>query len=153
MYDLEDNEVLSLEEGTLLDGNNCKKCVGCFKCWTDGKNCVIKDNYYNNGEKLLESDELIIISKCIYGCYSSKVKRMLERSISYVEPYFTLRNREIHHKSKTNKKLTLSVYFYGNNISFDEKNIAKKLIERNKLNLNIIDSHIYFYDDYKEIKL
>ena len=153
IHDLEDNDFFELESANILDGNDCHNCVGCFKCWTHGKTCVIKDKYYNNGEKILDSDELIIISKCNNGCYSSKVKKMLERSISLLEPYFTFRNHEIHHKTKTDKKLNFKVYFYGENITDKEKIIAKKLVKRNILNINKNKNEIYFYNYYKEINI
>lgn len=152
IHDLEDSGSLELSDANILDGNNCNHCVGCFKCWTHGKTCVIKDNYYNNGERLLDSDELIIISKCNNGCYSSKVKRVLERSISLLEPYFTYRNKEIHHKTKTSKKLYFRIHFYGET-SDEEKEVAESLVKRNAINLNTREPEVYFYNNYKEINI
>ena len=79
---------------------------------------IFNDNFNNISEYLKQSDELVIISKCKYGCYSNEVKRVLERCIGYVLPHFTIRNNQIHHKSRYDKKLKLSTYFYGN---IDEK--------------------------------
>lgn len=152
IHDLDDINFFELESANILDGNECNHCVGCFKCWTHGKTCVIKDKYYNNGEKLLDSDELIIISKCNNGCYSSKVKRVLERSISLLEPYFTFRNNEIHHKTKTSRKLNFRVHFYGK-VNEQEMEVANLLVKRNALNLNTKEPEVYFYNNYKEINI
>lgn len=153
LHDLEDTSILELESASIIDAKGCKNCIGCFKCWTDSDTCCIKDKYFDNGKKLLDSDELIIISKCTNGCYSSDIKRVLERSISYVEPYFTIRNGEIHHKTKTKKRLDLTVHFYKENISKEEKEVASSLVKRNALNLNTNVPVINFYDSYKEIVL
>ena len=75
----------------------------------------------------------------------------LERSISYVEPFFTIRNNEIHHRTRTNKKLNFKIYFYGNNITEKDKEVAKVFCEANMNNLNTNYPEVYFYDDYKEI--
>lgn len=151
IYDLEDTSYFNLNDNDILINDECKHCIGCFSCWTKTPfDCIHKDKISNNGRELLNSDELIIISKYTYGTYSSKIKKILERSISYVEPFFTLRNNEIHHKTRTNKKLNFKVYFYGNNIN---KELVTKYINANMYNLNTNKPEIYFYNDYKEIKL
>ena len=86
-----------------LDGNykiinerNIKNCIGCFNCWTKTPmKCIHNDICQNIGKDISNCEELIIISKCIYGSYSSKVKKVLERCISYVYPFFEIRKGEI----------------------------------------------------------
>lgn len=151
MHDLNDNDFFNDEYALILNGNSCNKCIGCFKCWTDGNVCVQNDKYNDIGISLLECDELLIVSKCNNGCYSSKVKKMLERSISYLEPFFCIRNGEIHHKPKISKKIHMKIYFYGHNLSESDKNVAKKLVDRNKINFNSNTADVYFFNDYKEI--
>ncbi|WP_330587631.1 hypothetical protein [Anaerocolumna sedimenticola] len=112
-------------------------CIGCFGCWvkTPGA-CIIRDSYGDMGELFSKSEEVIIISKCCYGCYSPFIKNILDRSISYVHPYFTLRNGEMHHKSRYDNKLNLTVYFYGSDITIAEQKTAEKLVTANGVNLN-----------------
>lgn len=132
-----------------LECNN--SCIGCFSCWIKHpKRCVLNDNFSNVVEYLLDSDELVIISKCRYGCYSSSTKKVLERCIGYVLPYFTIRNNEIHHQSRYDNKLKLSVYFYGD-IAEDDKEICYKLVRANSVNLNACDYEINYIYDLKEI--
>jgi len=102
-------------------------------------------------EILKETNELIIISKNRYGCYSTPVKKVLERSIGYVLPYFTIRNNEIHHKSRYKNKLKLSVYFYGN-INDDNKDTIEKLVKANSVNLNTKEYKIRYLKNIKEIE-
>ena len=118
-------------------------------------NCIFNDKIKNNGKNVLDSDELIIISKCVNGSYSSKVKRILERSISYVLPFFTVRNKSIHHKVRIDKKLKFKVYYYGDDITEFDRYVADKFVNANANanNLNTEKPKIYFYKDYGDINI
>ena len=91
-------------------------------------------------------DELIIISKNRYGCYSESVKRVLERCIGYVLPYFTIRNKHIHHASRYKNKLKLTTYFYGD-ITDDDKVCLNNLVKANSINLNASDYEVKEIDN------
>ena len=83
--------------------------------------------------------------------YSPFVKNVLDRSIGYIHPYFTIRNNEIHHKSRYKKQINMRVYFYGNNISDEEKEVAKELVNGNGINFNTKASETIFVKDILEI--
>lgn len=154
IHDLKDTSFLNLNSEDLLVSDVNKSCIGCFNCWVKTPFCCIhNDKITNIGKLILDSDELIIISKCVDGSYSSKVKRIIERSISYVEPFFTIRNKEIHHLSRLSKKLNFKIYFYGDNITSDDKKVAEMLAKANMKNLNTTDPIISFLNSYKEISL
>lgn len=127
-------------------------CIGCFGCWlkTPGK-CVIKDEYQDMGEKLSKVDELIIISKATFGSYSSYVKNVMDRSISYVSPYFVIRKGEMHHKERYHKNLRISAVFYGADITEKEKETSKNLVKANALNLNGETGFVQFIDGLEEL--
>ena len=112
-------------------------CTGCFGCWlkTPGR-CVIPDAFQRMGERLSRADELIIISKCSFGSYSSRIKNILDRSISYVSPFFVIRKGEMHHRPRYKNRLTVSALFYGSDITEDEEQTARALVQANALNLN-----------------
>ena len=155
IHDLNE-EVLNIkfnENDKVISALDCSKnCIGCFSCWIKHpKKCCIKDEFFDIVEYIKNSDELIIISKNRYGSYSSDVKRVFERCIGYVLPYFTIRNNEIHHISRYDKKLKLKVYFYGE-VSGDDKVCIKKLIKANGINLNTDEYSIVYLDDLKELE-
>lgn len=146
IHDLEDFRL----DNSFVINSNVSNCKGCFNCWVKTpRKCINKDRK-NISSMLLASDEIIIISKCIYGCYSYKVKQILERCIGFVEPFFVIRNKEIHHKSRTTKNILLSVYFYGE-VSEEEKKTAIKLVKSNSYNLNVSINKIVF-EDISKIK-
>ena len=146
------NNILFDEKDFVIDSLKCNKnCIGCFSCWVKHpKRCALSDDYSNIVDYLKESDELILISKCRYGCYSSSVKRVLERCIGYVLPYFVIRNNEIHHESRYDKTIKLSVYFYGD-ITCEDKECINKLVKANAINLNAIEYKVRYFKDEMEL--
>lgn len=142
----EENMLRDDKEIKIISNNGkIKGCIGCFCCWTKTPGvCILKDEYNNIGEILSKANEVIIISKCIYGSYSPFVKNILDRSIPYLLPFFKIQNNEIHHKIRYKNRFNLKVYFYGENITEEEKDTAKKLIKANKLNINFDKYDILF---------
>ena len=131
----------------LVNANEVHRyCIGCFGCWlkTPGT-CVIKDGFENMGKRLSEVQEFILISKATFGSYSSVVKNILDRSISYVLPFFEIRNGEMHHGERYNNDLTISALFYGN-ITDAEKRTAENLVKANAVNLNATLGKVHFVE-------
>lgn len=136
----------------ISDTGTIRHCVGCFGCWikTPGK-CVLKDGYDNLGELLSKSEKLTIISRCFYGCYSPFVKNVLDRSISYLLPFFKIKNNETHHKRRYQNNIQLEVHFYGENITIKERKTAKKLVKANCTNFSVKNYKISFSNSLDEL--
>lgn len=122
VHDLQDPEALDRltadPENWVIGGEVAiRHCTGCFGCWvrTPGT-CVLKDAYPHLGEQLAACDEFILISRCTYGGYSPIVCNVLNRTLSYVLPYFESRNGETHHRPRYEQTLTFTVFFYGEDI-------------------------------------
>ncbi len=142
-----DSDIVVSDNGTI------KNCIGCFGCWvkTPGV-CVLKDDYKNMGEWLASCDELLVISKCVYGSYSPFVRNVWDRSIPYLLPYFTTKNDETHHWVRYPKQLIYSVYFYGKDITENETKTAKQLVYANAKNFHASVSKVIFYNSLPDIK-
>lgn len=128
-------------------------CQGCFGCWfkSPGK-CFMKDKLQNLGAALGQSEEVIVISENCYGGYSEGVKRIFDRSISTSLPFFTYRNRKIHHCLRYKSKLQdFKVFFYGD-ISDFERSIAKEFVKANGLNNGARISQVSFISNLQELK-
>jgi multimeric flavodoxin WrbA len=137
----------------ISDNGSIKPCIGCFGCWikTPGA-CVIRDNYGDMGEYFSKCSELIIVSKCCYGGFSPFVKNVLDRSISYVHPYFEIRNGEMHHRRRYDNEIDMQVWFYGENINDKEKETAEKLVKANGINLSCNVTKIAFSSTIEEME-
>lgn len=140
------------EKGEIItDNGRIRNCIGCFGCWvkTPGR-CVLKDDYNRMGEKLAHADELIIISRCVYGTYTPFVRNVLDRCLPYIHPDFTKRGKEIHHRVRYQNRLKTSVYFYGA-CTPEEQQTARKTVQANVLNFNGILRHISFSESREEL--
>lgn len=128
-------------------------CIGCFGCWvkTPGK-CVIQDGYEDTGIWMSKCTELIFISRCCYGSLSPFVKMVQDRAISYLHPDFVLRKGELHHKRRYENVIHLSAYFYGEQITEQEKETAKRILEANADNYDGQVKEIRFYKTVKELE-
>lgn len=156
IHDMSEKEIQKIkfaEDDKIISSLNCtKNCIGCFSCWIKHpKKCALKDDFSNIVEFIKDSDELILISECRYGCYSASVKRVLERCIGYVLPFFTIRNKEIHHQSRYDKEIKLSTYFYGD-ISCEDRKCIDNLVKANSVNLNASEYEIRYVHNVKELK-
>ena len=127
-------------------------CIGCFGCWlkTPGK-CIIKDGFGDMGKLLSQVEEFILISKATFGSYSSAVKNVLDRSISYVLPFFEIRNGEMHHGERYQNVLTISALFYGP-MTENEMQTAENLVKANAVNLNAALGKVHFVEDMDDIR-
>ena len=160
IHDLENEDFqklfsdLSSETMVISDDGSIQHCIGCFGCWIKTPAaCVIRDKYGDMGEYLSKCKDVIIISKCCYGGFSPFVKNVLDRSISYIHPYFIIKNGEMHHRSRYSNKINLQVWFYGESITEKEKLTAQKLIKANSINLDCNVNGITFIQNIEEVEL
>ena len=75
----------------------------------------------------------------------------MERSISYVKPFFTLRDGEVHHDVRSDKKIDFKIYFYGD-VTESDKEIAYALANANQKNLNTKRPEVMFFKTKEEIE-
>lgn len=159
IHDLEVNDfeklfLNSLDDTMIIsDDGRIQHCIGCFGCWIKTPaDCVIRDKYGDMGEYLSKCKEVIIISKCCYGGFSPFVKNVLDRSISYIHPYFVTRNGEMHHRRRYENHIDMQVWFYGENITEKEKQTAQKLVKANSINLDCNVRRVAFIRSIEEME-
>lgn len=134
--------------------DNIKGCLGCFNCWTrtPGK-CIIKDSYTEMPKYILENDIFIIITEIKYGCYTSYVKNVIDRSIGILLPFFQTVNGEFHHLPRyNNKSIKFIVIGYGKDVTPDEEQTFKDLIRGNSINMCFPNYKAYVIKEISDAK-
>lgn len=159
IHDLEQEDFNSIlpalgDDLTIIsDDGTIKTCIGCFGCWIKTPaTCVIRDNYGDMGELLSKCNTVTYISKCFYGGFSPFVKSVVDRSISFVHPYFIVRNGDMHHRNRYENHFDLKVMFYGEDITDKEKETATKLVKANAVNLDCKSYEVTFVKNFAEME-
>ena len=86
---------------------------------------------------------MIYVSKVKYGSYDTVMKTMLERAIPIQQAFIRLLNGEAHHVQRDVAMKEAIIIAYGN-IEDEEKEIFKRLVERNSLNMNFKSFYVIF---------
>ena len=127
-------------------------CQGCFGCWTrHPAECGMKDKLQQVCRIIGEADELVIITRNLYGGYSAAVKNVLDRSIGTSTPFSTYRGRQMHHTLRYGKHDLWKVIVYGDT-SEAEQAAFRYLAERNAINDGFQRSEVVFLSDPAELE-
>lgn len=127
-------------------------CNGCFDCYTKTPGiCSKKDDLKHLGEAMSKAKELILVSHMTYGSYSAYVKTVLERTLPYLCPTYMNQDGEMKHKKRYENTMKLSAYFYGEEITEEEKQTARDLLEANAKSLGAKVMNVIFLKDASEV--
>ena len=122
-------------------------CQGCFGCWTKHPaECFMKDSLQQVCRIIGQADEVVIVTKNLYGGYSAHVKNVLDRAIGTSTPFSTYRGRQMHHTLRYGRHDLWKVVVYGE-ITEAEKETFRLLAERNAVNDGYQRAEVVFLDD------
>lgn len=158
IYDLDtatpELEELAGDDLTILNAAHpAAKCVGCFRCWlkTPGR-CTFSDQLQHIGSKLMTSEEIILVCQSLYGGFSINMKRLLDRVIPGVLPFFIKKNDELHHSQRYCANPALRVIFYNaNEMTEGEKQQAEKMVAAVALNFSAEKHQVTFVESPTQI--
>jgi len=112
-------------------------CLGCFDCWTKSPGaCKIDDDGRTVTAAMLASDLVVYLTPLTFGGYSSELKKVLDRSICLVSPFFTRIDGEVHHKARYDRYPAILGVGVAAAPNDAQAAIFGRLIERNALNLH-----------------
>ena len=111
----------------------------------------MKDKLRQTCRIIGRSDELVIVTKNLYGEYSPAVKNVLDRSIGTSTPFSTYRGRQMHHTLRYGKHGLWKVIVYGE-ITEAEKETFRYRAERNAINDGYERSEVVFLSDLAELE-
>ncbi len=78
-----------------------KYCVGCFGCWVKKPGeCVTPDDSHRICETIINSDFLLWTAPMRMGFPSALLKKMMDKSIPLIHPYFVVEYNEAHHRPR-----------------------------------------------------
>jgi multimeric flavodoxin WrbA len=91
-----------------LADRNIENCKGCFNCWikTPGS-CCIKDDMEGILKKYISSDIIIAATPIYVDSMSSHIKKVWERLLPVMEPYFECDGSGVKHKIRSRKSKSL----------------------------------------------
>ncbi len=122
------------------------QCIGCNDCRQNQNEFCAFDDIGSRFAKSLEScEEIVIISKCVFGSVSPYIKTMLDRSKPYMQTMLEIRNGEVAFKTHSNK-MNLRVCFYGCKSKAYEET-AEKLMRQIASEWDVERFEISFYED------
>lgn len=134
----------------LYERGNMHMCYNCKQCWVHTPGCcVIQDSLQHLAAMLELSDEVVIVSRCWYGSVSPFIAMVLERTLPYLCGLVNSFNGE--HKLRSKHTFRLSVYFYGEDITEEEKALAIQWLHMFAHTMQAEMGNIAFYHDILEM--
>jgi multimeric flavodoxin WrbA len=112
-------------------------CLGCFGCWikTPGI-CVEDDDGRQVARAVIQSDVTVFYTPVTFGGYSPHLKRMMERCIPLISPFFAMDHGEVHHPPRYEHRPRLVVVGVQRHPDSHEALVFKTLAGRNAINLH-----------------
>ncbi|MFX1490322.1 MAG: flavodoxin family protein [Promethearchaeota archaeon] len=140
-----DYEVESIQ----LRDVNVAACQGCFDCWvrTPGE-CKIDDFGRETAKKTVQSNLIIHFTPITFGGYSSELKKVIDRFIPTILPFFIKREGETHHTYRYKERSSIIAIGFLDKSDSEKELIFKELVYRNSLNMGapIHEAIIYTKD-------
>ncbi len=90
-------------------------CINCFQCWikTPGTCVLPHDREVEFTDQFWDAEYLVIVSRILWGGYSTRVKLYLDRVLPVLHPYFQKRNGEMHHRLRYGRLPVFLAAAYG----------------------------------------
>ncbi|WP_446009745.1 flavodoxin family protein [Candidatus Electrothrix sp.] len=112
-------------------------CIGCFNCWvrTPGK-CINGDAGTDILRAILNCETVIFFTPVVFGGYSSELKKVVDRSLPVLLPFFRKIHDEIHHIARYPFFPRLVGIGVHPSPQQDSSECFKRLIGRNALNFS-----------------
>ncbi len=120
----------------LLREKKVAPCQGCFDCWlkTPGE-CKIHDEGRDIAKYMVQSDLIIHLTEITFGGYSSEMKKVMDRFIPNILPFFKKIKGEVHHKQRYEKRASIIVMGFLTEPDKEQEAVFKELIYRNSINM------------------
>jgi multimeric flavodoxin WrbA len=110
-------------------------CQGCFECWTHTPGtCKIDDAGRKFSSAFSVCDAVVIVTPVQFGSYSSEAKKMLDRILGTLLPFFRRIDGEVHHVPRYKYPPSLGVLAVTNGVDAANEQTVRTLALRNAIN-------------------
>ncbi|MBY0492225.1 MAG: NAD(P)H-dependent oxidoreductase [Gemmatimonadaceae bacterium] len=122
-------------ETVLLRIESIAWCQGCFACWTHTPGtCKIHDVGRDLARDFAQADTVVLLTPSRFGSYSSESKKLLDRTMSMLLPFFRRLDGETHHRPRYETRPRFGVLAVLEHADFDDAATLRVLAERNAVN-------------------
>lgn len=145
----------ALDEGIFFyAGPKTVRCKGCFDCWLKMPGtCCIADRSETVGSRIAVTETVVIVTRSIYGGFSAPVKRVLDRSIPGVLPFFRWVHGRMHHVPRYRSQPAMEIFFYGvQDMTEKERILAGKAARAMAVNFNARSVSLSFLASPPDLK-
>ncbi len=112
-------------------------CLGCFGCLVETPGmCVEADAGREIAKAIIQSDTTVFFTPVTFGGYSPELKRMIDRFIQLISPYFAMDHGEVHHPPRYAHRPRLMMVGVQRHPNPHEAQIFKTLAGRNAINFH-----------------
>ena len=124
-------------ESFILHEMKIAYCLGCFECWvkTPGE-CRYNDDGREIAKQFIQSDLIVFLTPITFGGYSAELKKVLDRIICLILPFFMKINGEVHHKKRYDKYPRLLGLGVLPREDKQSEQIFTSLVNRNSINMH-----------------
>ena len=111
-------------------------CLGCFGCWVKTPGiCVEADGGGEIVKAIIRSDVTVLFTPVTFGGYSPELKKMVDRFVQLISPFFEMDHGEVHHTPRYARRPRLVTVGVQRHPNPYEAHIFKTLAGRNAINL------------------
>ena len=112
-------------------------CLGCFGCWVKTPGMCVEDDVGRQiARTIVRSDATVYFTPVTFGGYSPDLKKMLDRFIQLISPYFEMYQGEVHHPPRYERRPRLMMVGVQRQANPHEARIFQTLAGRNAINFH-----------------
>jgi multimeric flavodoxin WrbA len=118
-----------------LDGLAVQPCRGCFSCWLKHPGtCAITDDAEAYLKGWADCDAVVYVTPVTFGGYSAALKKVLDRAIPLILPFFIKVHGEIHHPHRYDRRRAFLALGTLPEPDPEAERIFRDLVTRNAIN-------------------
>ncbi len=130
-------------ERIILREQRIAPCSGCFRCWLNTPGlCTINDDGRELTGKFVKADLIVSLTPILFGVYGPELKRMYDRLIPNVSPFFMTVEGETHHRKRYEKYPDVITIGWLDRPDQSAEKLFRHLVYRNNVNFNSIASAV-----------